>query len=165
MIPFIEHILAVGPLLCISFGGGGGSSQSNPETTTNTTSGASSPVANKDSQAIGSGSIGVSGAGAKYVEQGGTDASGANVGGVGGSINATSGSTVNIGDPNAGSVITDLASKFADTVQSVSASQASGAAAGQSTPLSWSIQKIGLVIAGITAVILAIKFVFGGKKP
>ena len=93
--------------------GNSGGSSATTETTTQTTSGASSPVASKDSQAVGSGSIAVAGAGAKYLEAGATDQSGAQVGGVGGNLNASGGAVVNIGDPNADKTISDLADALA----------------------------------------------------
>jgi hypothetical protein len=164
MIHVLEFIFLVAPFLCVSVGGGG--SPSSSTTQTNTTSGASSPVANESSQAIGSGSIGVAGQDAAYIEQGATQTkAGGNIAGqVGGNIEAGSGSNITIGDPNATATLADLATQFANSVQNVSAGaeQAVAQAAGAQQP--WSLQQIGLVIAGLTAVLLIFKFLFGGKR-
>lgn len=75
--------------------GGSASSQANPKT--NTTSGAASPITSGSGSSATSGSIAL-GAGAKYQESGSIDLTGANLQTVGGSVVASGGSTVNVGD-------------------------------------------------------------------
>lgn len=95
------------------------SGPSQSHTTTGTTSGQASPVAAEGSQAVGSGSIGVAGQGAKYIESGGTDQSNADLST---RISAGTGSTVTIGDPNANQTISQLAQSLATASQGGSSS-------------------------------------------
>lgn len=106
--------LFIEPRCCQSISSSG---PSQSHTTTGTTSGLSSPVAAEGSQSVGSGSIGVAGTAARYLETGATDQSNADLST---RINTGGGSTITIGDPNASQTISDLAQSLA------SASQASG---------------------------------------
>jgi hypothetical protein len=141
------------PRCCQSISSAGPSSSS---TSTGTTSGPGSPVSAAGSQAVGTGSIGVAGTGAKYLEEGAADNEHANQST---NITASKGSTVTIGDPNAGQEISSLASQFAQTVQGVAGSGGSPiilggtstGATGTSTGIS--LQTI-LFWGGIAAVIL-----------
>jgi hypothetical protein len=129
-----------------------GPSQSH--TTTGTTSGTSSPVSAEGSQAVGSGSIGVAGTNARYLESGATDNANADLSS---HINAGTGSQVIIGDPNAGQAITALANTVAQTTAGNSGGGGStilslptGTAAAGS--INW--MQIGLIGAAIAAVFL-----------
>lgn len=104
----------------LGFWSNSGGNKSSTSNETATSSGQNSPNATGGSQALGSGSIGVAGNGAKYLEQGATDASGSQFGGVSGSsLSASGGGTINIGDPQATQTVAALAQNFADTVQSL----------------------------------------------
>lgn len=86
------------PVLGVWSNSGGNSSNPTTHTETSTTSGSGSPSATGGSQSVGTGSIGV-GSG-KYLEAGATDLAGA--GTISGSnFSASSGSTINIGSPQA----------------------------------------------------------------
>jgi hypothetical protein len=127
---------------------------SQSSTDTSTTSGASSPSALGSSQAIGSGSIGVAGTDAKYLESGATDNSGQTTS-TSNAINTGSGSSVTIGDPNADALISSLANQFSNAVQSTAASAASGVQAAVAGAQSGtiSIKTIGIFIAIVAALI------------
>jgi len=121
----VRSKIFVEPRFYLNFGSGGSSSSTRTET--GTTSGQNSPVASEGSQSLGSGSIGVAGAGAKYLEQGAADLSGAQLGGVQGSqVQASEGSTINIGDPQAVQTIAALAQNFSDQVATLAGSGGAG---------------------------------------
>ena len=116
----ILSLVHLAPLFLIGFWSNSGGNKSSSTTETLTSSGQNSPNASEGSQALGSGSIGVAGTGAKYLEQGAVDQAGAQIGGVqGSSINASSGGTIQIGDPQATQTIAALAQNFADTVSTL----------------------------------------------
>lgn len=86
------------PVLGVWSNSGGNSSNPTTHTETSTTSGSGSPSATGGSQAVGTGSIGV-GSG-KYLEAGATDLAGSGTI-TGSSFNASAGSTINVGSPQA----------------------------------------------------------------
>ncbi|MGH7224597.1 MAG: hypothetical protein ACRELF_15340 [Gemmataceae bacterium] len=143
------------------------SSQSTSQKTL-TTSGATSPISGGAGSAASSGSIAV-GQGGKYQESGSLDLSGSNVGGVGGSIKASSGATVNIGDENAVQQLSDLANTFAQTVQGVASGSGGGTVVlPATTPATSALAEIpwttlGLIGAAIAAIIV-LGEIFGGKS-
>lgn len=120
-----------------------------------TTSGATSPISGGPGAAASSGSIAV-GQGGNYQESGSLNLTGANVGGVGGSINAN-GSTVNIGDQNAVQQLSQLANTFAQTVQGVASDGSGGggtviipATSSATATIPWTA--LGLIAAAIAAI-------------
>lgn len=134
-----------------------GPSQSH--TTTGTTSGQASPVASEGSQSTGSGSIGVAGTGARYLESGSVDNANADQST---KISSGNGSTVYIGDPNAGQTISQLA----QTVASVS--QPAGGGGGSAPlilPLTQAAAAIPWTMIGIVGgIVLLIVFLFRKKS-
>lgn len=165
---FVAPALAWFALPCLNFGSGPSSSSSSTTTSTNTSSGQSAPNASGGSQSLGSGDIGVAGTGAKYLEQGATDLSGA------GTIShanltAGSGATIQIGDPQA----VDALSQVAQQLAAQSASQAPtysagggggavGATGGFIAPLTQNINWSLLAI--IVGAALVVWKLLGGKK-
>jgi hypothetical protein len=137
-------------------------SQSGPtqsHTTTGTTSGQASPVAAEGSQSTGSGSIGVAGQNARYIESGGTDNANADQST---RINSGSGSTIYLGDPNAGQVISQLA-------QTVASTAPAGGGGGSSTPLVLPLTQAAAAVPWTTigilgGVVLLIVFIFRRKS-
>ncbi len=110
------------------------------------------------------GSIAV-GAQGKYQEAGAVDLSGASkVGGQVGTIDAGTGSTITVGDPNADALISQLADQFSNAVQGVSASAANGLqtasnALNQPVPGtggSITYKTLGLILAGVGALVALI---------
>jgi len=153
-------------LPCLNFGSGGTKSTTNQET--NTSSGASSPNASGGSQAVGPGSIGVAGTGAKYLEQGATDYAGAQVGGVSGSsLNASGGATITIGDPNAVNALGQIADQLANAVTTPASTGGGGGGGGGITtwlqPLTQNINWSLIAIVG--AVLIGLYLFFGRKRP
>jgi len=154
-------------VFCLWSNSGGNKSSSNTET--DTTSGQNSPAASGGSQAIGSGSIGVAGTGAKYLEQGAVDASGAQLGGVqGSSLSASGGGTINIGDPGAVQTIAALAQNFADTVQSVGSGGGGSTVVttpGASAPAgTFSVTNLGIAALVALAIGAFLWLIRGGKR-
>jgi len=155
-------------VFCLWSNSGGNKSSSNTET--NTTSGQNSPAASDGSQAIGSGSIGVAGEGAKYLEQGAVDQSGSQIGGVqGSSINASSGGTIQIGDPQATQTIAALAQNFADTVSSLGSggggsTVVTGSGSGSAPAGTFSVTNLGIVALIALAIGAFLWLIRGGKK-
>jgi hypothetical protein len=154
----------------LGFWSNSGGNKSSSSTETLTSSGQNSPNASEGSQALGSGSIGVSGTGAKYLEQGAVDQAGAQIGGVqGSSISASSGGTIQIGDPQATQTIAALAQNFADTVSTLgSGGGGSTVVTGQPASGSGSFLQnldpttiILLAVAALGAMLLLFR---GGKK-
>jgi hypothetical protein len=145
---FLEIFFSLAPVFCMSNQKTGDSSSA---TNTGTTSGTSSPVAAENSLATAPGSIGV-GSG-KYLESGAMDNTNANLST---SINAGSGASVVIGDPNADNMISQLAQQFSNAVQGVAgAAAAGGASAGNAGGSSGtiSLKTIGIFIAIVAAII------------
>lgn len=139
------HWLLWFPLLSVWSNSGGNKSTSNNETST--TSGQNAPSATGGSQAIGSGSIGVAGTGAKYLETGASDTSG-------NTINASSGGTIQIGDPQATNTIAALAQNFADTVQTLGTG-GGGSTVVTGTPGSTALGAFSWTSLGVVALVLA----------
>ena len=131
---------------------------SQSHTTTGTTSGTASPVSAEGSQAVGSGSIGVAGTGARYLESGATDNANADLSS---HITAGTGSSVIIGDPNADQTISQLAATVA---------QATGGGSGGSSsplivPLTQAAAAIPWTTIGIVGgIILLVVFIFRKKS-
>lgn len=114
------------PVLGVWSNSGGNSSNPQTHTETSTTSGSGSPSATGDSQAVGTGSIGV-GSGGKYLEAGATDLAGA--GQITGSnFSASSGSTINVGSPQA-------VDALSQAVQALANSPAANGGGGSTTVL------------------------------
>ena len=165
MIIHLLHFLPLAfplPFLCWS----ASSSQQSSSQRTHTTSGAASPIASEGGTAATTGSIAVGEQG-KYQEAGSVDLSNArDVGGTVGTITTGNNGQVIIGDPNASKTISDLAQQFANTVQSIAPSGGGGAAAAapasSDEPLNY--KTIGLILAGITAILGALYFIFGRRN-
>lgn len=142
---------------------------SSSHTTTGTTSGASSPVAAENSQAIGSGSIGV-GASGKYLESGASDNTDANQS-TNISASANNGGTITI-EPNSTDPIADkILSALADGSASIPVSVAGGSLGGGTTVVSPGasdsgsfLDNINWTVLGLVAAGLAIVFIIFGRK-
>jgi len=159
------------PVLSLWSNSGGNSSNPTTTTETSTTSGASSPSATGGSQAIGPGSIGVAGSGAKYLESGATDQAGANVGGVQGSdLSASGGATITIGDPNAGNALAQIAEQLASNAGGGGSGSGGGGSVivpggGGTSILPALTQNINWsLIAIVAAAVLGLWIFFGRKK-
>ncbi|MGB7767432.1 MAG: hypothetical protein WBN22_01065 [Verrucomicrobiia bacterium] len=132
-----------------------GGNSSNPQTTTETatSSAASSPNATGGSQAIGSGSIGVAGTGASYIESGAQQVSG---------ISGGNGSTITIGDPNASDALAQIAEQLAGGGSSGGSGSiivpAGGGASSLFSNVNWT------VVAIVGAIVLGLWLILGRKE-
>ena len=152
------------------------SSSSTTLTTTPTTAGSSSPNtlggggAGESTLNTGEGSIGVSGTGAKYLEQGSTDLAGAGTI-TGSSLSTSGGGSIQIGSPEAVDVLGQIAEQLATNNTNLTSSTAGAGAGGGGTtggvtdwlqPLTQNINwtAIALIAGGA----LALYFIFGRKN-
>jgi hypothetical protein len=161
-------------LPCLNFGNGPSQTSSTTETQTQTTAGAGSPIvqggggANESTQSVGTSSIGVSGTGAKYLEQGATDLSGSQIGGLsltGSTLDLSGGATLNIGDSDTdkllNQIVGDLGAAAAPTVLPVSGGGGGGfieSVTPALTNVNWTL----IALVGIAGLVLYL--IFGRKK-
>lgn len=177
-LPDISHLPFWLPFLIGLWSNSGGNS-SNPQTTTNTltSSGANAPPiigggTSSSTAAVSSGSIAVTGNGAKYLESGATDQAGAQVGGLAltsSNLNLSGGGTLTIGDPNASNALAQIAEQLATGGAGGGGSGGGGSVivpgGGGTSIIPSALQNINWsLIAIVAAAILGVWILFGRRK-